>query len=70
MSTTADTLSVPQAERKLNPFECYLSLWVALCMVVGITVGKLLPSLTDSLRRMEFGAGSTINTPIAVPFWW
>ncbi len=69
MSIPADNPSVPQAEKKLNPFERYLSLWVALCMVVGITIGKLLPSLTDSLRRMEFGAGSQINIPIAVLIW-
>ncbi len=55
--------------RRLNVFERYLTLWVGACMVVGIGVGKFLPGLTDSMRRMEFGAGSQINLPIAVLIW-
>lgn len=38
-------------------------------MVVGVAIGKLLPGITDLLRRMEFGAGSHINAPIAVLIW-
>jgi ACR3 family arsenite transporter len=55
--------------KRLNPFERWLSLWVALCMVAGVTLGRLLPGLTDSLRRLEFGEGSQINVPIAVLLW-
>jgi len=55
--------------RRLNVFERYLTLWVALCMIVGIALGKLLPGLTDALRRLEFGGGSQINVPIAVLIW-
>lgn len=55
--------------RRLNVFERYLTFWVAICMVVGIAVGKFLPSLTDFLRRMEFGAGSQINVAIAILIW-
>jgi ACR3 family arsenite transporter len=50
-------------------FERYLTLWVGLCMVVGVVLGKLAPGVIDSLRRMEFGAGSRINLPIAVLIW-
>jgi ACR3 family arsenite transporter len=55
--------------KRLNVFERYLSVWVALCMVVGVVLGKLLPGLTDVVRRMEFGAGSQINVAIAVLIW-
>jgi ACR3 family arsenite transporter len=55
--------------RRLNVFERYLTLWVAICMAVGISIGKLLPGLTDFLRRMEFGVNSHINVPIAVLIW-
>ncbi len=55
--------------RRLNVFERYLTLWVVLCMAVGIGLGKLLPGLTDALRRLEFGGGSQINVPIAVLIW-
>jgi len=55
--------------KRLNFFERYLSIWVLVCMVVGISLGKILPGLTDSLRGLEFGEGSQINIPIAVLIW-
>jgi ACR3 family arsenite transporter len=55
--------------KRLNPFERWLSLWVVLCMVAGVAVGKLFPALTDRLRGIEFGDGSHINVPIAVLLW-
>jgi len=38
-------------------------------MLVGVLAGKALPFTIDRLRRMEFGAGSQINIPIAVLIW-
>jgi ACR3 family arsenite transporter len=55
--------------KRLNVFERYLTLWVALCMVAGVVVGKMFPTLTDALRGLEFGSGSQINIPIAVLIW-
>ncbi|QDV92221.1 Sodium Bile acid symporter family protein [Phycisphaerae bacterium RAS2] len=55
--------------RRLNVFERYLTLWVGLCMVVGVAIGKWMPGAIDALRRLEFGAGSQINVPIAVLIW-
>jgi ACR3 family arsenite transporter len=57
------------AARALGTFERYLSLWVAACMAAGVLLGKALPGLVDSLRRLEFGEGSQINVPIAVLIW-
>jgi len=56
-------------EKRLNVFERYLSLWVAICMAAGILLGRSVPGTTDALRRMEFGSGSQINVPIAVLIW-
>ena len=53
----------------MNLFERWLSLWVALCMIAGVALGRLLPGATDALRRLEFGEGSQINVPIAVLLW-
>jgi ACR3 family arsenite transporter len=55
--------------KRLNVFERYLSVWVGLCMLVGIAIGKTVPALTDGLRRLEFGQDSQINVPIAVLIW-
>jgi ACR3 family arsenite transporter len=57
------------SEKRLSPFERYLTVWVGLCMVAGVAIGKLLPAFTDSLRSMELGRGSQINVPIAVLIW-
>ncbi len=53
----------------MNAFERYLSLWVGLCMVVGVAIGTLAPALMRGLRGLEFGSGSQINVPIAVLIW-
>ena len=55
--------------KRLNVFERYLSVWVGLCMAVGIVLGKAVPTLMAGLRGLEFGAGSQINIPIAVLIW-
>ena len=55
--------------RRLNVFERYLTLWVGLCMALGIVLGRTFPGFTGSLRGLEFGEGSQINAPIAVLIW-
>ncbi len=68
-SVSAMHRSAPRRAPNLNVFERYLSLWVALCMGVGVLLGLTVPSLADGLRRLEFGAGSQINIPIAILIW-
>ena len=66
-SATATTAAV--APKRLNVFERYLSVWVGLCMVVGVVLGLTAPGLMQGLRRLEFGSGSQINVPIAILIW-
>ncbi len=62
--------NLPQAEpKRLNVFERYLTVWVLICMVVGVALGKFLPGLIASLSAMEFGKGSQVNVPIAILIW-
>ncbi|MFK5950858.1 MAG: ACR3 family arsenite efflux transporter [Methylococcales bacterium] len=69
-SNTSETVNTRQDEpKRLGFFERYLSIWVALCMGIGIFLGKQLPEVTDTLRKMEFGQDSHINLPIAVLIW-
>ncbi len=44
------------ATKRLNRFERYLTLWVGLCMVGGVLLGKLAPAFVAALRSLEFGA--------------
>jgi len=55
--------------KRMNVFERYLTLWVALCMVTGVVLGKAFPELVAALRGLEFGSGSQINIPMAVLIW-
>src|ERR1035437_4203538 len=55
--------------QRLGVFERYLTLWVAASMVAGVALGKLVPSVVQSLRGLEFGQSSQINAPIAVLIW-
>ncbi len=57
------------SRKRINVFERYLSVWVALCMVVGVLLGRGLPGLTGALRGLEFGSNSHINVPIAILIW-
>src|SRR5436305_15251682 len=55
--------------KRLNAFERYVSLGVAVCMMAGISLGKLVPGLVATVRDIEFGRGSQVNLPIAVLIW-
>jgi len=55
--------------KRLSSFEQFLTLWVVLCMVAGVLLGKLCPALVSALRGLEFGADSQINVAIAVLIW-
>ncbi len=47
-------------------FEKYLTLWVVLCMVAGISIGKFLPAIPDFLGRFEY---ANVSVPIAILIW-
>jgi ACR3 family arsenite transporter len=55
--------------KHLAVFERFLTLWVFLCMVAGVVLGRFAPGLTASLSKLEFGRGSHVNVPIAVLIW-
>ncbi|MBI2072148.1 MAG: ACR3 family arsenite efflux transporter [Gemmatimonadetes bacterium] len=55
--------------KRMGVFERYLSVWVAVSMVLGVVVGRALPGVAGLLRGMEFGQGSQINIPIAALIW-
>ena len=59
----------PNEPKRLNFFERYLTLWVLVCMVLGVALGRLLPGFTARLSSLEFGEGSQVNVPIAVLIW-
>lgn len=47
-------------------FEKYLSLWVIICMVVGVLIGKFLPAIPAFLGKFEY---AQVSIPIAILIW-
>src|ERR1035438_7723152 len=64
-----ETSAAAAPAKHLDFFERYLSVWVLLCMVVGVAGGRLLPALTHQLSALEFGHASHVSIPIAVLIW-
>ncbi len=54
------------AVKRLDFFERYLSVWVFVCILIGILFGKLFPGLVTLLSQLEI---SHVNLPIAVLIW-
>ncbi|MEP1767118.1 MAG: ACR3 family arsenite efflux transporter [Sulfitobacter sp.] len=50
----------------MNVFEKYLSLWIALSMAAGITLGNLIPQLFTSIAAAEV---ASVNLVVAVLIW-
>ncbi|GAB4200403.1 MAG: ACR3 family arsenite efflux transporter [Wenzhouxiangellaceae bacterium] len=50
----------------MSIFERYLTVWVLLCIVVGITLGHFLPGAFQSIGGMEI---AQVNLPVAVLIW-
>lgn len=47
-------------------FERYLTVWVILCMVAGVLIGKFLPGIPTFLGRFEY---AEVSIPIAILIW-
>ena len=50
----------------MSIFERYLTLWVALCIVVGVGLGHLVPSVFQAIGSAEV---AKVNLPVAVLIW-
>ena len=50
----------------MSTFERYLTLWVALCIVVGIALGHLMPGVFHAIGGAEI---AKVNIPVAVLIW-
>jgi len=51
---------------KITFFEKYLTLFVLLCMIVGVLIGRFLPFIPDGLKLFEI---ASVNIPIGILIW-
>jgi len=50
----------------MNIFERFLTLWVFLCIVVGVALGQFAPSVFQALGRFEI---AQVNIPVGLLIW-
>ena len=53
-------------DRRISFFDKYLTVWVFLCMVIGVLIGKYIPAFPEFLGKFEV---SNVSIPIAVLIW-
>ncbi len=50
----------------MSLFERYLTLWVAVCIAVGIALGQLFPTVFQAIAAMEI---ARVNVPVGALIW-
>lgn len=53
-------------ENSISFFQKYLTIWVILCMTIGILIGKFIPIIPNMLGKLDV---SGISIPIAILIW-
>ncbi|MCX7027171.1 MAG: ACR3 family arsenite efflux transporter [Spirochaetes bacterium] len=54
------------SEKRLGFFSKYLSLWVFLCIALGVTIGWFLPGVPTFLGQFEY---AKVSIPVAILIW-
>jgi arsenite transporter len=65
-SQLARNIAPAKAAPAIGFFERYLSVWVALCIVVGIVLGQLLPAAFHAIGSLEV---AKVNLPVGALIW-
>ncbi|MGL5683865.1 MAG: ACR3 family arsenite efflux transporter [Marinifilaceae bacterium] len=55
-----------EKKQGISFFERYLTVWVALCIIVGICIGQFFPSIPGTLSRFEY---ANVSIPVALLIW-
>ena len=53
-------------KKGISIFQKYLSVWVIICMVVGVLLGRFLPQVPEFLNRFEY---ARVSVPMAILIW-
>ncbi|MCC2676350.1 MAG: arsenic transporter [Ramlibacter sp.] len=72
MTSRSPEMSAPNAAAgaaagsRIGFFERYLTIWVVLCIVTGVTLGQVLPGLFQAVASLEI---AKVNLPVGVLIW-
>lgn len=53
-------------KKGISIFQKYLTVWVIICMIIGVLIGKFLPQIPEFLNRFEF---AKVSIPMAILIW-
>jgi len=66
LSAQCETTLKKSAGLPMSVFERYLTVWVFLCIVIGIALGQFFPAAFQSIGRMEI---AQVNLPVGLLIW-
>ncbi|MCP5443619.1 MAG: ACR3 family arsenite efflux transporter [Chromatiaceae bacterium] len=66
MSVQCEVTAKRSAGSSMSLFERYLTVWVGLCIIVGIVLGHWFPAPFQTIGQMEV---AQVNLPVAVLIW-
>ncbi|MBU2213973.1 ACR3 family arsenite efflux transporter [Patescibacteria group bacterium] len=64
--TTPPSTPDTTEQKAIGIFERYLSVWVLICIVLGVAIGKYLPVVPQTLSKFEY---AHVSFPIAILIW-
>lgn len=53
-------------KKGISKFQKYLTLWVILCMIIGVLISKFIPQIPSFLNRFEY---AQVSIPMAILIW-
>lgn len=57
---------IVEASQGMDTFGRYLTLWVTLCIIAGVLIGKYLPAIPLTLSKFEY---ANVSIPVAILIW-
>lgn len=66
MSVQCEVTAKAAAHAPMTVFERYLTVWVFLCIVLGIALGQLFPTLFQTIGALEV---AQVNLPVGLLIW-
>jgi len=66
MTTNTGAKTTDSSSGGMDLFGKFLSVWVALAIIAGVTLGQLAPAVPETLSRFEY---AQVSIPIAILIW-
>ena len=58
---------INEEAKTIGVFEKYLTIWVALCIIVGVMIGRFWPAFPNTLSQWEY---AQVSIPVAILIWF